>query len=201
MSYEDEQRILRKRSADEAKVEEEHQESVSSIFDGKVMVHNVETLFEERQLGNLPCYIYMPQCLRELSDKEKEVLFARTKPPKFAYGSEELILYVSVTSTDKLLKNEQIRTFLDAGKRPLESMIPQSKVYKSYVKKNGDKNVGCFEFVSGGIPMNMYNLMMFISINDELVIINIYTFNELKKRVFPYIEQMAQSLRIEESQE
>ena len=201
MGFEDEQRILKKRGLNEAQNEELEQIKIDSIYDGKVMIHNVETLFEERKLGSFPCYMYMPQSFREYTEDEKKILFARTAPPKHAYGTEDLILYVSVTSADKPIKNEQIRLFLDAGRQPLEAMIPQSKVYKSYVLQNGEKNVGCMEFISAGIPLKMYNLMMFVSIDDKLVIINVYTFNELKKAVFPYIEQMARSLRIEENQE
>lgn len=202
MNHEDEMRIRRRRGLEEAEQKEVKEEvQISSIYDGTVMIHNVETDFVERQVGTLPCFLYMPNSFREMNEEEKAVLFARTKAPKHAFGCDDLLLFVSAAVTNKPLKNDQIRMFLDAGKRPLEAMIPQSKVYKSYIFEKNEKNVGCIEFVSGGIPSPLYNLMMFVSIEEELVILNIYTLNELKKTVFPYIEQMARSLRIEEKEE
>ena len=196
MNYNDEERIKRKNMAMNGGNEENVMQEITSIYDGAVNLHGVECIFAEQQIGDFPCYIYMPEQFRLLTDEEKEILFARTKPPKYAYGADELFLFLSVNITDSPMKNEQIRMFTSASRGPLEALIPQSKVYKTYITEIDNKNVGHAELVSGGIFGKIYNLMMFVSIDDRLLIINIYTQNELKKTVFPYMKQMAESLRI-----
>lgn len=199
MSYTDEERMKRRNMVMDGGNEENTIPEITSIYDGIVNLHGVECTFSERQIGEYPCYIYMPEQFRLMTDEEKDILFARTKPPKYAYGADELLLFLSVSIAESPMKDEQIRMFTSASRGPLEALIPQSKVYKTYVTEIDRKHVGHVELVSGGILGKIYNLMMYISMDDKLMVINIYTQNELKKNVFPYIEQMAESLRIEEN--
>lgn len=201
MSYNDEERIKRKNMAMAGTDVEDNIQENTSIFEGAVNLHGVESIFEERQIGDFPCYIYMPKQFRLMTEEEKSILFARTKPPKYAYGAEDLLLFLSVSITESPMKNEQIRMFMSACKSPLEALIPQSKVYKTYVTEVDGRNIGHAEFVSGGIGGKIYNLMMFLCVGDKLLIINIYTQNELKQMLFPYMEQMAESLRIEDKKD
>ncbi|MBR3469910.1 MAG: hypothetical protein IKH28_09495 [Lachnospiraceae bacterium] len=202
MSYEDEIRIKTKRGLEEAEQKAaEKDDEVGSIYDEKVILHNVETSFEEMQIGDLPCYMYMPKTFKPLTDEQKQKVFARTAPPPFAYGADELILYVSASPAKKPMSDNNIRQFISAIKRPLEAMIPQCQIFKTYVIEKEDKRLGCVECISGGIPMPLYNFMVFASVNGELVILNVYTLNDLKKQLAPYMEEMVKSIRIEGKEE
>ncbi len=199
MAFEDEIRIRKKRALEEEeKKAADASEEIGSIYDEKVIIHTIETSFEERQIGNLPCYMYMPKSFKELTEEEKKKAFARTTPPPYAYSSDDLLFYVSVGFTGKALANEQIREFIGAIKGPLTAMIPQCEIFKTYVLEKGDARLGCVECISGGIPMPLYNLMVYMSVEGKLVILNVYTVNDLKKSVFPYMEQMVKSIRFEE---
>lgn len=202
MSYQDEERIKAKKQLEQmeeqAKREAElKEEAKQSIYDEYVSFADKQFTFERRIIEDLPVSIYMPKDFRLMTLEEKEIVFARTKPPKYAYFGDDIPFSMAVNVTESPLKNEQIRTFLNYSSKIIENMVPKAKVLRTYMGGEEEFLVGNAEFLSMGFDGMIYNLMLFASVEEKLLVIDISFENKEKEKMLPLIKEIAGSLKSE----
>ena len=202
MSYQDEERIKAKKQfeqmEEQAKREAElKEEAKQSIYDEYVSFADKQFAFERRIIEDLPVSIYMPKDFRLMTLEEKEIVFARTKPPKYAYFGDDIPFSMAVNVTESPLKNEQIRTFLNYSSKIIENMVPKAKVLRTYMAGEEEFLVGNAEFLSMGFDGMIYNLMLFASVEEKLLVIDISFENKEKEKMLPLIKEIAGSLKSE----
>lgn len=202
MSYQDEERIKAKKQLEQmeeqAKREAElKEEAKQSIYDEYVSFADKQFAFERRIIEDLPVSIYMPKDFRLMTLEEKEIVFARTKPPKYAYFGDDIPFSMAVNVTESPLKNEQIRTFLNYSSKIIENMVPKAKVLRTYMAGEEEFLVGNAEFLSMGFDGMIYNLMLFASVEEKLLVIDISFENKEKEKMLPLIKEIAGSLKSE----
>ena len=202
MSYQDEERIKAKKQLEQmeeqAKREAElKEEAKQSIYDEYVSFADKQFTFERRIIEDLPVSIYMPKDFRLMTLEEKEIVFARTKPPKYAYFGDDIPFSMAVNVTESPLKNEQIRTFLNYSSKIIENMVPKAKVLRTYMAGEEEFLVGNAEFLSMGFDGMIYNLMLFASVEEKLLVIDISFENKEKEKMLPLIKEIAGSLKSE----
>ena len=202
MSYQDEERIKAKNQLEQmeeqAKREAElKEEAKQSIYDEYVSFADKQFAFERRIIEDLPVSIYMPKDFRLMTLEEKEIVFARTKPPKYAYFGDDIPFSMAVNVTESPLKNEQIRTFLNYSSKIIENMVPKAKVLRTYMAGEEEFLVGNAEFLSMGFDGMIYNLMLFASVEEKLLVIDISFENKEKEKMLPLIKEIAGSLKSE----
>ena len=200
MSYQDEERIKAKKQLEQmeeqAKREAElKEEAKQSIYDEYVSFADKQFTFERRIIEDLPVSIYMPKDFRLMTLEEKEIVFARTKPPKYAYFGDDIPFSMAVNVTESPLKNEQIRTFLNYSSKIIENMVPKAKVLRTYMAGEEEFLVGNAEFLSMGFDGMIYNLMLFASVEEKLLVIDISFENKEKEKMLPLIKEIAGSLK------
>ena len=61
--------------------------------------------------------------------------------------------------------------------------------------------IGIIEFISAAVDMNIYNVMFFFSIENQLMIGNIVTQNKYKNRIAQIAKETIDSLEIYEEEE
>ncbi len=202
MSYQDEERIKAKKQLEEMeeqarKEAESKEEAKQSIYDEYVCFEEKQFTFERRLVGELPVSIYMPKDFRLMTPEEKDIVFARTKPPKYAYFGDGIPFSMAVNVTESPLKNEQVKTFLNYSSKIIENMVPKAKVLRTYMAGEEEFLVGNAEFLSMGFDGMIYNLMLFASVEEKLLVIDISFENKEKKKLLPLMKEIAGSLKAE----
>ncbi len=200
MEHKDEQRLKRKRELEAAERIEREEKKIASIYDSNVIINEIECQFEERKIGDTPCYIYMPTIFRQLTEAELSITFPGNNRPKYVFGHEDLLLTISVSMSQSPMPKSYIQQFLNVSDRIIKGMVPQAMVLKRYMMGNDDFPVGVAEFSSGGLSGTIFNYMLFSSVNEKLFIVNLYSSYAMHDDILPIMKQMTETYRIEEKE-
>lgn len=200
MSFQDEERLKAKKQLEQMKenAEQKQEEERGSIYDEYIEFMGIKSTFSRQRIANLPCSMYMPEQFEVLSEEDKEILFVRTKSPQCAYASDELPFSMAVNVAESPLKDEDIRKFLNVSGKLIEAMVPKANIVRTYMTGTEKFHVGNVEFLSMGLDGMIYNLMLFVSVNEKLTVINMSTNNDVKKYTLPIMKEMAESIQLEE---
>ncbi len=198
MEFRDEIRLKRKKELEEMEKRQLEEKKIASIYTDTVLINDVACEFEERQIGDTSCYIYMPTIFRQLTDAELSITFPGNNRPKYVFGHEDLLLTISVSASNSPMPKEYMKQFLNVSDKIIKGMVPQAMVLKRYMLGEEEFPVGVAEFSSGGLSGTIFNYMLFSSVNEKLFIVNLYSSYAMHDDILPIMKQMAESYRIEE---
>lgn len=200
MGFEDEKRLEAKKQLNNQPPPEE--ETVcQSIYDEHVTWKGQQYVFERREIEDLGISIYMPKTFRLMTVEEKELAFPRTKPPLYAYLGDHIPFSMAVNITESPLLANQVKVFLKYSRQIIENMVPKAKVLRTYMSGTEDFPVGNAEFLSMGFDGMIYNVMLFVSVSEKLLVIDLSFGNADKKLLLELIKEMAESLRLGDKDE
>ena len=165
----------------EEKRKEEETEKEESIFEGEITVEGQKVRFQNVEIPELQINIRMPESFFLLSEEVKQYIYPAGNRPSHVYGGENIYYQLSLSKTSHQVPDEGMVKFLPMAKKLMEVMGPKTKILDANVIKHPVEDsyyhVGILEFISQAVDMSIYNVMFYISIDNQLLMGNI---------VFPY---------------
>lgn len=174
-----EKRRIQKEQAQLLESEEKEPESPKeeSIFDGEVTIADQKVQFERVEIPELQISIMMPNFFFLLSEEVKQYIYPAGNRPSHVYGGENIYYQLSLSKTSHQVPDEGMVKFLPMAKKLMEVMGPKTKILAADVVKHPVEDncyhVGILEFISQAVDMSIYNVMFYISINNQLLMGNI----------------------------
>ena len=161
----------------ENETKEFESEKEESIFDGEITVEGQKVRFERVEIPELQISIMMPDFFFLLSEEVKQYIYPAGNRPSHIYGGENIYYQVSLSKTSHKIPDEGMVKFLPLAKKLMEVMGPKTKILAANVIKHQAEDscyhVGILEFISQAVDMSIYNVMFYISINNQLLMGNI----------------------------
>lgn len=171
LQQEQEQRILQQEKGPTEETKEE------SIFDGKVTIGDKKIIFERVEISELKISILMPDIFFLLSEDIKKFIYPAGNAPSHVYGGEDITYQLSLSKTTHQVPDDGMVKFLPIAKKVMELMGPKTRILDANVVEHmvGEDcyHLGIMEFISEAVDMSIYNVMFYISIENQLVMGNI----------------------------
>lgn len=156
---------------------ETESEKEESIFEGEIFVEGKKVHFERVEIPELQVSIMMPDFFFLLSEDVKQYIYPAGNRPSHVYGGENIYYQLSLSKTSHEVPDEGMVKFLPMAKKLMEVMGPKTKILAADVVKHQVEDscyhVGILEFISQAVDMSIYNVMFYISINNQLLMGNI----------------------------
>lgn len=216
MSYTDEEILKGKKAIQQQqkeameKVKEEAEtEASASITDDEITLFGQSVHYERVSIPELKISLLMPESFFRLADDMVQIIYPAGNRPSHVYSGENIIYQVSFTKTVNQVPNDGIPKFLPMARKLMEKMGPKTRILNadtiahSFMLGEEEKtyNIGIIEFISAAVDMNIYNVMFFFSIENQLMIGNIVTQNKYKNRIAQIAKETIDSLEIYEEEE
>ncbi len=161
----------------ESEGKESASEKEESIFEGEITIEGQGVRFERVEIPELQISIMLPDTFFSLSEEVKQYIYPAGNRPSHVYGGENIYYQVSLSKTSHQVPDEGMVKFLPMAKKLMEVMGPKTKVLAADVVKHPVEDscyhVGILEFISQAVDMSIYNVMFYISINQQLLMGNI----------------------------
>ncbi|MBQ2802099.1 MAG: hypothetical protein IJF03_12035 [Lachnospiraceae bacterium] len=161
----------------ESERKETESEKEESIFDGVITIEGQKVQFERVEIPELQISIMMPDFFFLLSEEVKQYIYPAGNRPSHVYGGENIYYQLSLSKTSHQVPDEGMVKFLPMAKKLMEVMGPKTKILAANVVKHPVEDtcyhVGIMEFISQAVDMSIYNVMFYISINNQLLMGNI----------------------------
>ena len=165
----------------EKEKKEEETKKEESIFEDEITIEGQKVQFQNVEIPELQISIRMPESFFLLSEEAKQYIYPAGNRPSHVYGGENIYYQLSLSKTSHQVPDEGMVKFLPMAKKLMEVMGPKTKILDANVIKHPvedtDYHVGIMEFMSQAVDMSIYNVMFYISIDNQLLMGNI---------VFPY---------------
>lgn len=200
-----EKRRIQKEQQKILEKEMEGEEKEESIFDGSVTIMQRQVSFERVEIPELKISVLMPVDFFALADELKQYIYPAGNRPSHIYGGENIFYQLSFSLTAHQVPDEGMVKFVPMAKKIMEVMGPKTKVINSNVieHKAEDKkhHIGIVEFVSTAVDMSLYNVMFYVSIDNQLLMGNITFPHKYKKFYVKIAKETIDSLIILEEGE
>lgn len=165
----EQQEILEK----EMKGEEKEQ----SIFDGSVTIMQRQVTYERVEIPELRISVLMPSDFFALADEVKQYIYPAGNRPSHVYGGENIFYQLSFSLTTHQVPDEGMVKFVPMAKKLMEAMGPKTKVMNAnvieHMVEEKKYHIGIVEFISTAIDMSIYNVMFYVSIDNQLLMGNV----------------------------
>ena len=165
----------------EKEKKEEETEKEESMFEDEITIEGQKVQFQNVEIPELQISIRMPESFFLLSEEAKQYIYPAGNRPSHVYGGENIYYQLSLSKTSHQVPDEGMVKFLPMAKKLMEVMGPKTKILDANVIKHPVEDsyyhVGIMEFISQAVDMSIYNVMFYISIDNQLLMGNI---------VFPY---------------
>lgn len=166
---------------------ESESEKEESIFQGEITLEGQKVRYERVKLPELQISIMMPEIFFLLSEEVKQYIYPAGNRPSHVYGGENIYYQLSMSKTSHQVPDEGMVKFLPMAKKLMEVIGPKTKILAANVVKHPVNDtcyhIGIIEFISQAVDMSIYNVMFYISIDNQLFMGNI-TFPAKKRNTY-----------------
>lgn len=206
MGYADED-ILNTKMELQKKEEEAHKEdsvkkeTEEQIKDGLVHIYGEEVEFERKTLEELKISLILPKDYNLVDEATKAVLYPMGNAPTHVFACGTVQGSVALNQTENPVDNAHIKEFLPKMKKLMEQVGPQTHMISMKTIEMDEHNIGILQFISHAIDMNVYNMMVFLSIENKLLMLSISFPNKMSDRFTAIGNQIIDSLEFLEEEE
>ncbi|MBD5465866.1 MAG: hypothetical protein HDR22_08630 [Lachnospiraceae bacterium] len=148
-----------------------------SIFDGSVTIMDRPVAYERVEIPELKISVLMPSDFFLVSDEVKQYIYPAGNRPSHVYGGENIFYQLSFSLTAHQVPDEGMVKFVPMAKKLMEAMGPKTKVMNSnvieHMVEEKKYHIGIVEFISTAIDMSIYNVMFYVSIDNQLLMGNL----------------------------
>lgn len=197
--YTDEQILKIKKKMEQQMQQREKDENLEeelqqSIFDGTIQILGRDVTFERREISEFAITILMPEDFEALDEDLRKLVYPRTNGPQHVFTSEDEYMNISFKQNSNVIKQEQLKEFVNLSKKILEVSGPKVKIVKTGEIEREDINIGTIEFISNAIDGVIYNYMGFVPLETGVLLVSIVYKNARKKRLNPVAREILQSI-------
>lgn len=181
------------------------EEKEESIFDGSITIMERQVTYQRVQIPELKISVLMPSDFFALSDEVKQYIYPAGNRPTHVYGGENIFYQLSFSLTSHQIPDEGMVKFVPMTKKIMEVMGPKTKVMNSnvieHMVEEKKYHIGIVEFISNAVDMSIYNVMFYVSIDNQLLMGNITFPHKYKKSYVKIAKETIDSLVILEGGE
>lgn len=167
-----------------------------SIFEGPVHIYGQLVEFENRLIPELKLKLVMPQLFFLVDDQMKKLIYPLGNPPSHVFGSGEINFNLALSCSPTKIPNEGIPKFLPMANKLMQALGPKSRIISQGVIDKEGWNFAILEFVTRAVDMNVYNVMFYFSIENQLMIGTINFPAKYQKRLVKIAKEMIDSLEL-----
>ena len=159
------------------KKETEKLETESEKFNTFITITNggTEVKTDYIQVEDNTFFVKVPTSFKQLTSEEISQKYSNAIPNE-VFSNEEGTINVTINITEKDMKNEGIKNYLENLLKENNGEIITSNYYEV-----DNHNVGQIKLISNGSDSKIYNNTIFFSYNDKLVIITFNCLQELQE--------------------
>ncbi|KJD42588.1 hypothetical protein [Paenibacillus terrae] len=176
------------------------QEKVTqSIAAGSIELFQGTMEFEPLVLTEYGVSTMMPKGFSTLPEHIAKVKYLVEARPKYMYSDPAYDTSLGFNHTEQPLQDDQVQEMKDAMIGMIKSVQPSADWINDGVKDVHGHHVGYFSFVGPGLGGNIYTLMYFIALRNQMLLCN-FNCNEKERRIWmPLALGMMENLKILES--
>ena len=199
MEDKDEEIMKKKKAAAKAIVDEtieqkKEEQKKESIYDEYVHIENEKVTFVRRNIDEIGISLLMPEIFELLDDETRVAFYPLGNAPQYVYTEFSIPFHIALNKTKNIVPDDGIPKLMKWSTKLVENYGPKAKVLASGVIKHLDHNIGIIEMVTRAIDGNVYNVMFYISINNEVRIGNIHFAAKYNDRMIPIAKQIIDSI-------
>ncbi|MEK3734055.1 hypothetical protein MKX64_16775 [Paenibacillus sp. FSL M8-0334] len=166
-----------------------------------VEIEGEKVMFHEQELLDGRVRITMPRSLRPMTRQEALVKYPSERRPAIIFTNDDLSINLTFNHTANVLDEADVEEFKDAMVQITRSTQPIREWIGDGVQQAEEKTFGYCEFMSPALNTNIYNLMIFASLDKRFLICTFNCIEEDKKAWRPVALAMLDSLRVHETAE
>lgn len=202
MEFKDEEIIRARKAAAQQQIqelasEEAEKEREESIFDGSIHIEKQEVRFQRKEIEELKLSLYIPETFERMEGELKEIFYPLGNAPSHVYADTGIPLQLTLNYTGHIVPDDGIPKLIKMAAKLMENYGPKVKILSSGVVRLKEHNIGIIEFGSKAVDSSVYNVMFYISIENQALIGNINFANRYSKRLVPVAKEMIDSIEIQ----
>lgn len=208
MQHKDEEILMKQKAAAKAVVdeiiEEEKQNEIDeSIYEGDVHIEGKTLTFSRRCIEEVGISLYMPDIFERMDDETRKLFYPLGNAPEYIYADPEfgVPFNIAIGKTQNIVPDDGIPKLMDMTEKLMNNYGPKAKVLSNGAVRLKDHNIGIMETVTRGLDGGVYNVMIYMSINNHVVIGNIHFATKYSKRLIPIAKQIIDSIEFLEEQD
>lgn len=181
-----------------ANLEEEIEQS---IFDGKIQIFSKDVTFVRREISEFGISILIPEDFAEMEENMCKLMYPNENGPKHVFTNEEGYMNVSFKQSTSIIKQEQLKDFVQFSKKIMEAAGMKVKVVKTGELGTEENRIGTMEYISDAIDGVAYTYMGFVTLEKGVLMVCVVYKNSKKKRLNPVAREILESILIIEEKE
>lgn len=208
MQHKDEEILMKQKAAAKAVAEgiieeEKQRESDESIHDDVVHIEGKNLTFSRRCIEEAGISLYMPDIFERMDDEARKLFYPLGNAPEYIYADPELGVpfNIAVGKTQNIVPDEGIPKLMGITEKLMNNYGPNARVLSNGTIRLNDHNIGIMETVTRALDGGVYNVMMYMSINNHVVIGNIHFATKYSKRMIPVAKQIIDSMEFLEEKD
>ncbi|MFB5763889.1 hypothetical protein [Paenibacillus medicaginis] len=163
-----------------------------------VEIDGEKVLFHEQELFDGRVRITMLRTFRQMTRQEAAVKYPSERRPALIFTNDDLTVNLTFNHTANVLDEADVEEFKDAMAQITRSTQPVREWIGDGVRRTEEKTFGYCEFMSPALNTNIYNLLIFISLDKRFLICTFNCTEEDRKAWRPAALSMLDSLQVHE---
>jgi len=167
----------------------------NDINNGYAIIDEKRVMFSERCLIDGKLYMTIPSDFMLMPPVLAKVKYPSANRPDIIYSDHEGAMSINITLTKGRLENEGVEEAKSAMIEAITRLDPSREIVFDEIIE-GEARIGYFDFVSGGLDGEIYNLAFLFSLDGQFVV---GTFNCIHLDMAKWLdvaEQMVRSIRV-----
>lgn len=141
----------------------------NKITDGYIILEDEKHLFSEKVILDQGFSMIMPEEFIEMPKEIARIKYPSAQRPDIIWSNEETTINITFTLKEEQLAEEESEELRDLMKVILLRTNPGLKEIVSEKIEVEEKTIAYLEFVSPAIDADVYNLMIFLSLKERLL--------------------------------
>ncbi|WP_042208029.1 hypothetical protein [Paenibacillus durus] len=135
-----------------------------------VEIEGEKILFREQEWFDGRVRMTMPKTFRLMTQREAALKYPSERRPPLIYTNDDLSVNLALNHTGNVLDEADVEEFKDALAQITRSTQPIREWIGDGIRQTEEKTFGYLEFMTPALNTNIYNLLIFISLDKRALI-------------------------------